>query len=127
MDIIYDDEFNAPKFIPKIPMKRNPSISDTRSLVEFLSKEERDKIHKQEEEKKNQELKKKEIQNTDHRKIYQAMKYLDNKNGRKEGRDKRKRSRSRDKDLEKKKSSQIENKEVEAIKVYFNFTCRDII
>jgi ATP-dependent RNA helicase DDX23/PRP28 len=118
MDLIFDDEFNAPNEVPKIPIKKNPDLNNSKNTIEFLSKEDREKIHKSEEQKAQDEKKQKELQSVEHKKIYLSLR---GKDRRKDHNERRRRSRSREKEFEKKGSSSNESKEIEAIKVKFDF------
>ena len=116
MDLIFDDEFNALSDVPKIPLKKNPDLSSSKNAIEFLSKEDREKLHKLEEQKKEDNKKQIEIKSVEHKKIYLSHKSRD---GRKEPIERRKRSRSREKDFDKKGRNSNETKEIEAIKVKY--------
>ena len=105
MDIIYDKD-SLDETLPKVPIKRNPDIYGERNYIEFISKEERDKLQQQEFINKKESLKLKEQTNIQHKKLYQNLKYE-----RKDYSDRRKRSRSREKEFNKKKVNS-EDKEI---------------
>jgi len=117
MDLIFDDEFDAPNEIPKVPIKKNPDLNNSKNTLEFLSKEHRERLHKSEEQKAQDQKKQKELQSVEHKKIYLSLR---GKDRRKDNYERRKRSRSREKDFEKKRTSSNDTKEIEAIKVKYH-------